>query len=719
MRRQATHLKDASSILFPSKLASTRAKTIRDIPSCCWNSHIQAMLRAIDMPRSSVTTTTTQQQQSCRRRSVPLRRQYYNQTITTQQTRRFATAALSTRELQQQQQRVCSTTTSGGEKGGRRRDLAPQPADLQGPFSVFNLSHHVDFADLERTIRSKQAESAWSLFTTLASRRQDNKEEDDNPQSPRYIPLPLCSALYSLLTFAKTLSVSSKSAAYRQKQIDQLLRYVEEEFEMPRSQFMTGAQVIPVPGYKLLLRALRRNNRRTAWGIFSDMSAGEAAEIPRTYILKLMALVQDDFKVDSQERSRRLEFIAGLHEGQLDSQGRALTGLEMLQVAKVYYLFSTDDPRAAHGMMMQLANDNGGMSSSMLAELVWRAIEFNALGPAWELLHSVSKRRKEKARDNAVAVATTASTDWNDEQAYVSLIHAYRNRKQYNRALEMFERILQDGKPPSTWAFNAALQVFAEQGETDKAVFMYNSMIQLGVMPDVATLSEIIKVHTVAGDLRTALDYYHTMREKFSIQPNAYTYSLIIEAFSNRNDVRSVIRWFQSMVRHGVAPNRVVIGNVMKAFKQQSRRHPNLGEAVMRIAAHASAAGISADANLYTLLLQAQAQLNGLGGALATHREMVDRLVEPNVYTYTVLISVCGKYDAPDAAQRIFELMKQSRVYLPNTYTYCVMMDVWSRARRYDLLNDLVREFVTESNANEDGRLIIDAKVKGYIQLYT
>ncbi|KAI8139608.1 hypothetical protein BJV82DRAFT_521646 [Fennellomyces sp. T-0311] len=602
------------------------------------------MLHAFD------TSLTTQ----CRRRSIPLHRRHYQQIAPT---RRLATAAVPTTEIGQQQQRVCSTTTA------RRRELVQPPGELRGPFSIFNLSHHVSFDNLERSIQLKQAENAWSLFTTLASR-----------EGERYIPLPLCSALYSLLTFAKTLSGHGKVSAYRQKQIDELLSYVEEEFEMPRSQFMAGAQVIPIPAYKLLMRAIKRQNRRTAWAIFYDMAndADAIAEIPRGAIFKLMSLIQDDLKLDARE--------------------------------KIYHLFATDDSRAAHGMMMQMDKD---MSSSVLAELVWRSVEFKAVKAARELLFSVQARRKE--RNKAVGP---------DEAAYISLMNTYRDQKMYTKALEIFEWLLRDGVPPSIHAFNAALNVFADQGEIDKAKYMFESLTQMGIMPDSATFSELIKVHTATGDVRSAIEYYHMMREKYEIQPNLYAYSLIIDAFAKRNDVRSVIRWFQSMLRHDVTPNHIIINNVLKAFKRQSKRHPNMGEAVMRIAAQARAAGVKADAALYTVLLQVQAQINGLSGALSTHREMLDRLIEPNVYTYTVLIHTCGMFDAPDAAERIFELMKQSQ-HPPTTVTYCAMMDVLSKAQQHRQLRDLVREFQAKSEMDRDGRLQIDAKVRGYIQLYS
>ncbi|KAI9268287.1 hypothetical protein BDA99DRAFT_435935 [Phascolomyces articulosus] len=578
--------------------------------------------------------------------------------------------ALSTPELPPQpqlpQQRVCSTNSNKK----TRRELIPQPGDLRGPFSVFNISHQMDFVNLERAIRQRQAENAWSIFTTLASRPVQQQEE--NEETLRYIPLPLCSELYSLLTFAKTLANHGKPSDYRQKQIDTLLHYVEEEFEMPRSQFMATAQVIPIPTYKLLLRAIKRRNKSTSWDIFYDMSPVERTEIPRTTIFKLMTLVKNDFKVDKKERQWRWTMIAEAHEEEESD--------EKIQQ---------------------------NMSPALLAELVWRASEFNAVKPARELLMSISERRKEQGEPLIL-----------DEPAYVNLIHAHRDRKQYIKALEVFERVLQDGTPPSIRAFNAALQVFSEQGQVDKSVYMFNSLIQLGIIPDIATYSEMIKVHTKSGDLRTAVDYFYAMREKHFIQPNAYSYSLIIEAFSRRNDVKSVIRWFQSMLQHDIFPNHITVTNALKAFQRQSRQYPNMGEAMTRIVGHAKASGIKVDAHLYTLLLQVQAQLNGLGGALATHREMLDRLIEPNVYTYTVLIDICGRYDAPDAAQRIFELMKQSRVYLPNTHTYCAMMDVLSRARRHDVLKDLIQEFIVESQANDDGRLQIDPKVRGYIQLY-
>lgn len=80
------------------------------------------------------------------------------------------------------------------------------------------------------------------------------------------------------------------------------------------------------------------------------------------------------------------------------------------------------------------------------------------------------------------------------------------------------------------------------------------------------------------------------------------------------------------------------------------------------------------------------------------HRNMLQNLVEPNTYTNTMLIDICGKNRMPNSAEKIFNLMKKSTKYRPNTVTYTVMMDIWKKAERKEKFQSIVFEFLTVVN---------------------
>lgn len=654
MRRSAWHLKEASVALIQPRVVRRPCSTL----SPCWDSQLRALLKAFDTPWTH----------HARQRQIPQSYHHHQRhrhspsssCCIASSRRHFSAAALSTEH---------NSST-------RQHDLATSNV----PISVLNFSDYVTLVDLERAISLRKAESAWSLFKTLSQHK--------------YIPLPLCSSLYSVLAYAKALAGGDQVNSYRQKQIERLVEYVEETFEIPRTQFMTDAEVIPIPPHKLLNRAIRRRNVRVAWSIYLDLDDFDS--VPRNTIFRLMSLIQQQRSLGSTEKQLRLEDIAHRHAG-IEENGRALTAEELLQIGKVYYHLETRDYRTAKGLMMMQSRD---ISPNALAELVWRAIEFNAIGSARELVQS------------------RCSQDNNDplfETAHTNLMDAMRKRGQYTEALEVFESMLKAGIRPGLDGFNAVIHIYAIQGMADKAQDMARAMKELGVSPDAATWSHLLLAHREAGDNHSVLDQYYIMQEQ-GFQPNAYHYSILLEAFAKRHDARSVLRWVKSMMKREIPITEIHVTSILKAFRSRHKRHFN--NLIINIADHAAAAGMKTNATLYTILLMVQADLSGLDGALQVHRDMLEKCVEPTVITYTVLLHLCGIYHAPEMAVRIFNLMKQSDKHLPDTVTYIAMMDVWLRAHQEDKARDLLQEFLRERKKDTQGRLWIDNKLREYIAAF-
>ncbi|KAI7882182.1 hypothetical protein K492DRAFT_127990 [Lichtheimia hyalospora FSU 10163] len=372
------------------------------------------MLKAFDTPWT----------QHARQRQIPPSQHHHRHRHSpcscciTPSRRHFSAAALSTEHNN-------SITT-------RQQDLAIANESI----SVLNFSDYVTLVDLERAISLRKAESAWSLFQTLSHHK--------------YIPLPLCSSLYSVLAYAKALAGGDQVTGYRQRQIDSLVQYVEETFEIPRTQFMTDAQVIPVPPHKLLQRAIKRRNMRIAWSIYLDLD--DLDSVPRNMIFRLMSLVQQQRNLGSAEKQSRLQTIADQHAGVMDN-GRALTAEELLQIGKVYYHWDTRDYRTAKGLMMM-------------------------------------------------------------QSPHTNLMDAMRKRGQYHEALEVFESMLKAGIRPSVNGFNTVIHIYAVQGMSDKAEDMARAMRDLDVSPDAATFAHLLLAYREAGDNRSLMDQYYIMQEQ-------------------------------------------------------------------------------------------------------------------------------------------------------------------------------------------------------------
>ncbi|KAI7868700.1 hypothetical protein BDF14DRAFT_1789902 [Spinellus fusiger] len=638
MRKSTAHVNKASTLLLSAKQERPRPTIIA---SCCWQTHLNALLRAFDSPLSKTRPVTRWT------KLHPLRHRTYTTTLKTEPL---------TKKIPK---------------------IKHLPRDLEGPLGVFNISN-IELAHLDLSIRKGDASGAWAQFNTLCLL---NKR----------IPLDLCCSLYSLIRFAGELAKSQTVYSDRHSQLEDLLGYVETVLGESSAVLLSNSQVIPIPLYKLLMRAIAQRNGSDAWTIFMKMKRGENKRIKRIYYLKLIALIQKDSSLSLEECQSRMSLIAMAH-CDIEESGRTLTASDILWLGKIYHLYSEGRLREGYTAVNAFINIPG--THDGIEEMIWQLLQLEQL----DLATNIFDRTKE------FIVHT--------EQMYVNFMRVYTRHRRCRGALWHFEKMLAMGTTPTLKSFNALLHTFSEQREKERACNMLDTMHSLGIVPDVTTYSEIMRVHGRMGEPRASVVYYDLMR-RAGIKPNTYSFSIIIDAFAAREDIPRVIRWFEIMLENEVRPNEVIISCVMKAFQQQD--DPNLAIASMQIAKHALASGIKFDLVLYTMFLKIHACTSGFSGILSFHSDMIKEHISPNVYTYNVLMDVCGKYGMYDTAQQIFELMKETEHQQPNTVTYTILMDLWTKARRPDKVQLLVDEFNEEIKHAKSSRLWVDPVIEEYL----
>lgn len=575
-----------------------------------------------------------------------------------------------------------------------QRKMQPSMSDcFYGSLKLFNLADKLSIADLDRAIQARNADKAWTIFITLASRNNE------------FIPLTLCCSLYALLTYAKKLVGStSKTKKLRQKQLSQLLDYVQ--LQSSTELFLSSVQTIPITAHKLLSRAIRVNDHREAWVVFfrlhKESKKADRHKLPRTLCLKLMLLMMKDKSLEKNQLKMRLQLIALHGAGTSEFDDRYLSAADLYRLAHISHGYQNNNKLTAHELIDQfvsgLPKKKPSIRADALDELIWRIIGHGDISKALEVVETVQVNFPGKVEIN--------------EMVFVNLMNVYRRQKRYTESLQLFEQLLEiSPKRPTIKAFNAVLQIFAAQGSADRAAYIFESMIQLDVDPDVATYTEMIRAHAHGGQLKTCIHFYNKMLQN-RIQPNVYTYSALIEASSRRNDIKSVLRWFQIMISEKVEPNEVIISSILKSLSKKSNDYSDISEAVLHIACQAAKAGVKTDAALYTILLKMQAESLGIEGALKIHRDMLAQSIEPNTYAYTILIDACGKSKMPETAERIFELMKKSDQHKPNTVTYTVLIDTWIKADNREKAHLLGLEFLKECKSDKTGRFWLDSKIR-------
>lgn len=681
MRKSTTHLRDVSRFLSTTV---DNGKSIPVIPTCKRNSHLTALLNAFPLEQQ----IQQQQQRSLNipsnRRSAMIRNMSTSAAILEKIPTPTPTAAVSSNSVKKS---VTSTTNSPSTTNLQKNRL-------QGTLNLFNLSDRVVLADLDHALQTRNADKAWSLFVTLASKPANSNEQ--------VIPTSTCCSLYALLNYSKRLAGGAKQVTkLRQRQLDQLLDYVQKQ-ESSTSLFLSSVQEIPITGYKQLLRSIRVEGHKETWRLFYKLhkSGNTVEKFPRSACLKLLLFMMKDKSIEKNQLKMRLQLIALHGAGTSEYDERYLSAADMLRIAYICHEYGHNKENA-HRMIddfvVGMVKKKKWIRADALDELIWRILENGDISKAQQVLETVQAKYSDKVDVN--------------EMVFINLMNAYRRKKMYHESLKLFEQLLVETKTrPSLRAFNAILQIFGAQGSADRAVYIYDSMNELGVKPDVATYTELIRAN--ANNSKSCVYYYNKMLENH-IEPNVYTFSVLIEASSKKNDIQSVFKWFQTMLERQIQPNQVVISCILKSLSTQHHvDFPNMPEAVLHIAHQATMAGIKTDTALYTILLKMQAETIGIEGALKIHRDMLFHSIEPNSYTYTVLIDACGKNGMPETAEKIFDLMKKSKRHQPNTVTYTVLMDAWRRAEKRDKVESLALEFLKNCKSDKTGRFWLDTKIR-------
>merc|ERR1719456_1817174 len=207
---------------------------------------------------------------------------------------------------------------------------------------------------------------------------------------------------------------------------------------------------------------------------------------------------------------------------------------------------------------------------------------------------------KEKIPD----FATPAST-------YQTLIRVLVQRKQQDKALEIYEDMRKSKVPPNLATFNALIDVCARHGDVERAASLFRDMCALGVTPDLITYSTVIKGYCVQGDLEQAIQLFTLMRKR-GLRPDQILFNSLLS---------------------GCAAAK----KPMRALAEQVLR--DVEEAVRVTEAMSTKYGFQVNTAVHTCLLQAMLNHGRVADAMQVFAEMQS----PDSKTYSALIRGCLK----------------------------------------------------------------------------
>merc|ERR1719156_14150 len=246
------------------------------------------------------------------------------------------------------------------------------------------------------------------------------------------------------------------------------------------------------------------------------------------------------------------------------------------------------------------------------------------------------------AMDEAIRVSAEMKTTIPDfatpASSYQTLIRVLVQRKQQDKAFEMYEDMRESKVQPNLATFNALIDVCARSGNVERAGQLFRDMCMLGIEPDLITYSTVIKGYCVQGDLEHALQLFSMMQKK-GIRPDAILFNSILDGCAKRQMLSLTDTVLNDMEVAGIAPSNVTLSILVKLYG----RLRDLDQAFRIIEEYPVKYDFTVNPHVKTCLMSACIANNNLDKAKEIYKQMCTDGVVVDAKTNETLVNGCLK----------------------------------------------------------------------------
>ncbi|XXG98096.1 Rho-type gtpase-activating protein [Hypoxylon texense] len=115
---------------------------------------------------------------------------------------------------------------------------------------------------------------------------------------------------------------------------------------------------------------------------------------------------------------------------------------------------------------------------------------------------------------------------------------------------------------PSRRAFQRYMAFYASQGETQRVYDLWTKYVELyrddpdhNILQGNDTFTHLLQVHAVRGEAEEVQRIFNAISEKFNIEPNAYHWNILLNAYAKAGDYDGAIATFEETATVGKADN--------------------------------------------------------------------------------------------------------------------------------------------------------------------
>lgn len=305
-----------------------------------------------------------------------------------------------------------------------------------------------------------------------------------------------------------------------------------------------------------------------------------------------------------------------------------------------------------------------------------------------------------------------------DSNSYKLMVIAYCRAGQVREVDAWLGKMIENNFRVDNATLTLIIKVFSEKGLMNRAIWVFQKMISMGLSPNLINFTCLINGLCKKGNIKQAFEVLEEMVRK-GWKPNIYTHTVLIDGLCKKGWIDKAFRLFLKLVRsEKYKPNVHTYTAMINGYCKEEKLNraemllgrmreqglvPNLKTCTTLIDAHCKAGNFDR-AHEYISLMSEE----GLSPNICTYNALIDGLskkgrfseasnllnkLDPDIFTYTILIHEQCKRDSINQAMAIFCRMQKTGIE-PDIHIYTTLISSLCRQRRMKESESLFEEAV-------------------------
>ncbi|KAH0745326.1 hypothetical protein KY285_006983 [Solanum tuberosum] len=249
--------------------------------------------------------------------------------------------------------------------------------------------------------------------------------------------------------------------------------------------------------------------------------------------------------------------------------------------------------------------------------------------------------------------------------------------------------------PFDRWGYNICIHTFGCWGDLSISLSLFKEMKERGswFSPDLCTYNSLIHVLCLLGKVKDAFVVWEELKGSSGLEPDAYTYRIVIQGCSKAYLINDAIKVFTEMQYNGIRPDTIVYNSLLDGLLKARK----LTDACNLFQKMIEDDGVRASCWTYNILIDG---LFKNGRALAAYTLFCDLKKKSNNFvdgvTYSIVILHLCREDRLDEALKLVEEM-EARGFTVDLVTITSLLIAIYRGGHWDYTERLMKH-IRDSN---------------------